>query len=84
MQTESPKSPQADTPESVLEQPLQSEISDKKKSQNVTESDAAIRRIMEAFVEVGFGASAVQHARIAANKNRSLATLAAGFCRDAA
>ncbi|MGY3436733.1 hypothetical protein ACW9UM_00335 [Marinovum sp. KMM 9989] len=44
---------------------------------------AAVRQIMTAFVEVGFGVSAAQHALTAANKNRRLQTLAEDFCRDA-
>lgn len=49
-----------------------------------TESGAAVRQIMTAFVEVGFGISAVQQARTASNNDRILQALAERFCQDAA
>lgn len=45
---------------------------------------AALRIIVSAFVDLGFGASAAHHALSAANHNHSWKTLADDFLRDAA
>ena len=48
------------------------------------DSAAALKEVMTAFVDLGFGVSPTQRALNAANDNRSLLELASNFHRNAA